>query len=116
MSIKTKISNIGDINQSNIKDTVGEAKIIFTFKEIEFDGRHYDLKFPILCELINNDNSYSLENSSLGIFAFGESIEEAKKAFFEEFDYICTRYNSLPIDQLTNDVLSIKGYLNLIVK
>ena len=88
---------------------------VFTFAKIEFENTHYKLRYPIYCELIHEEDSYSLENKQLGIYAFGKTVDEAQSNFAEEFDYIFTRYNSLSDDELTQDVLTIKQFLNLIV-
>jgi len=90
-------------------------KPVYLFNEIPFNGTNYNLKFPIPCELIHEDDVYILENKSLGIMAFGQNITEAQKSFFEEFDYIYKRYNSLPDSDLSSEVITIKDYLNLIV-
>jgi hypothetical protein len=88
---------------------------IFSFNRIVFGEKDYELRFPIYCELIHEENGYVLQNNELGIYVLGENIEEAQKSFFEEFDYIYERYNELSEEQLTADVLSIKKFLNLIV-
>lgn len=88
---------------------------VFTFSKIQFEQTLYNLRYPIYCELIHEDESYSLENKQLGIYAFGKTIEEAQVNFAEDFDYIFTRYNSLSNDELTQDVITIKQFLNLIV-
>jgi len=89
---------------------------IYSFNLISFGNNNYTLRFPIYCELIHEDKTYSMENKEFGIYASGKNIEEAQKNFFEEFDYVFTRYNSLPDDQLTDDVLAIKKLLNFVVK
>lgn len=88
---------------------------VFTFTKIEYGDKTYSLKYPIYCELIHEGDSYSLENKQLGIYAFGKTVDEAKLAFEEEFDYIFDRYNSLKNDELSTDVVTIKQFLNLIV-
>lgn len=88
---------------------------VFTFDKIEFDSTTYNIRYPIYCELIHEEDLYSLENKQLGIYAFGKTVEEAQGNFSEEFDYIFTRYNSLSDDELTKDVVTIKQFLNLIV-
>lgn len=88
---------------------------IYSFSKIAYEENSYELKFPIYCEMIHNEEGYSFENSELGIYVSGESIEEVQSTFFEEFDYIYQRYNELTDDQLTVDVLSIKSFLNFIV-
>ena len=88
---------------------------IYSFDKISYADNSYVLKFPIYCEMIHDEDIYFLENSELGIYVSGESLEEAQQAFFEEFDYIFQRYNELSDEQLTDDVLSIKSFLNLIV-
>ncbi len=89
---------------------------IYSFNLISFGDKTYSLKYPIYCELIHEDKAYALENKELGIYSSGKNIEEAQKSFFEEFDYIFTRYNSLPNSQLTDDVIAIKQLLNFFVK
>ena len=88
---------------------------IYTFNSFSVSGKEYSFKFPIYCELLHEEGTYSFENKELGIYAHGKTIDEAQKNFFEDFDYIFTRYNSLPGSKLTNDVAAIKKFLNLIV-
>jgi len=88
---------------------------IYTFSKFTFEENTYELKFPIYCKMIHDNEGYSFENSELGIYVSGETIGEVQNAFFEEFDYIYRRYNELPDEQLTEDVLSIKSFLNIIV-
>jgi hypothetical protein len=52
----------------------------------------------------------------LDIIGTGESEESAKESFAVEFDYIFTRYNELPENQLSERLLKIKTIINLLVK
>ncbi|MBU2912714.1 hypothetical protein [Reichenbachiella agariperforans] len=88
---------------------------VYQFNTVEFNGTKYELRFPISCELTHEDEAYVLDNKGLGILSFGKTIDEVQKAFFEEFDYIYSRYNSLPDSDLSSEVIAIKNYLNLIV-
>lgn len=105
----------------------GKPKVLQLFDEkysnVEFapdvivaGAKVYQLKSPLYSRMDIIDNTVQIENEFLGIYAYGETPDEAEKMFSEEFDYIYRRYNELPEDKLTDDVKQIKSYLNYIVK
>ena len=92
----------------NIIPGWGKSEILATTKT-------YNLKYKLLAEYIRMEGKHILENEQLGIYASGDDLTEAERNFYDEFDFIYTRYNSLADDKLTKDVLEIKNYLNSIV-
>lgn len=103
---KSKILNI--FNQSL-------ATVHFDYEEIRHNDKVYKLKTPLSCKLEIEDDMVLIENAMLGIFAQGETEIEAQNMLFEEFDFIYTRYNELPEDKLSEDVILIRNILNSIV-
>jgi hypothetical protein len=88
----------------------------YSYYEIIGPDTSLRLKFPFYCELIHENEAYCFENKSLGIYGYGETIEEARLDLFEEFIHSYQRYNSLNEDELSEDVLQIKEHLNHLVK
>lgn len=76
---------------------------IIPIESISSKYYNYKLRCPIFCELIHEDNSYTIENIQLGIYASGETKGEAITSFKDEFDYIYNRYNAVSDDKLTDD-------------
>ena len=117
--IRTSLAMVeikGKTARPKVLELFGELKNpIYTFTSFSVGDREYKLRFPIYCELIHEGDTYSFENKEIGIYAYGKTIDEAQQSFYEDFDYIFTRYNSLPNGKLTDDVIRIKKFLNLIV-
>lgn len=125
--ITKKIPAIVEITSDlNNKNYTAKPKVIDLFDEkqipiisifnIKYDNTFYELKYPLHCDYHNENDVLSLENNQIGIFVTGNTIQEVTEAFSEEFDYFYNRYNSLPEEQLNNDLKEIKTFLNLIVK
>lgn len=98
---------------TDIKDH--DAALSYSTKEIQFMGRVYELKATLNCRLEKEDGYFVIENNLLDIVGTGETIEDAKVNFAEEFDYIYKRYNELSEDELTSKVRTARDFLNLIV-
>lgn len=88
---------------------------IIGYEKIVGGEKTYELNYPIYCELNTEEGMYFLENKQFGLYAAGNTREEAEASLFEEFEFILNRYNSLPDSQLTDDVIGIKQSLNLIL-
>lgn len=119
---RTSLARV-EIKSSRGKDKVKTLElfedvhnIILPIDRLDFDDNIYIFKYPLYCELIHESEGYILENQQLGIFANGNTIEEAKLNFAEEFDFVFDRYNTLSNDKLTDDVINIKSYLNSILE
>lgn len=104
---KPKVLNLFDKKYNQIQ---------FAPEVIIHNDKIYDLKFPLLSSMDTIDNITKIENLMLGIYAIGNTPDEAEAMFAEEFDYIYSRYNELDDDKLTADVQSIKSFINFIVK
>lgn len=115
---KVEIKTIGGVDKSRPKvlELFDTENLVIPIKEIKYHDSNYKFKYPLYCEVIHDENGYNLENPQIGIFAFGDSIEDAKLNFGEEFDYIFNRYNSTNNNLLTQDVIDIKNYINTILE
>ena len=76
----------------------------------------YQLNFQLHCSVETAGNYFQIENDMLGIFGQGKTMDEAERAFGEEFDYTYKRYNELKDKKLTKDVQKIKQMINWMVK
>lgn len=114
---KVKVSNKSK-TRGDILDLFDNYKINSTWDLplIKGKDRDYELKHTLSCRYSKDGDYITLENETLGIFAFGKTDQEAEDMFSEEFEFIYERYNSLNNDQLSDDVIFIKDFLNLIVK
>ncbi|GAA3922740.1 hypothetical protein GO495_02225 [Chitinophaga oryziterrae] len=93
-----------------------EASLSFAPDIINVPGRQYILDFPLRSSLSKEDGHFIIECEMLDIVATGQTEEEAENIFNQEFDYIYTRYNSLPENQLSVRLLKVKKFINLLVK
>lgn len=76
----------------------------------------YTLFGPLRCLLEKEDDYHVISCEILDLVGTGSTIEEAKQSFADEFEYIYTRYNALPDEELTKRLQSIKTILNALVK
>jgi hypothetical protein len=93
----------------------GNEDVSVTFNEIVVNENVYKLKFPIHGKVEIEGSEHSIISAEFGLYGFGQTMDEAKVNFCEEFHYIYTRYNSLSPELLSKKVLEIKDYLNFIV-
>jgi hypothetical protein len=99
----------------NLFDNTTQPSIVLN-EIANFDNSiNYKLKIGVIFLLLESDKMFYLENNMLGLYVSGDSLTSCKYALAEEFDYLYTRYNSLPDDQLTRDVLLIKLNINNLV-
>ena len=112
-----KIEETGKRGPKKILQTYDE-KISATFDPdvINCQASQYILKSPLRSSLTELDGKFIIENELLGIYSYGDSLEEAEEMFAEEFDYIFMRYNQLEESKLSEEVKFLKSYLNQIVK
>ncbi|HSH65814.1 MAG TPA: hypothetical protein VLB84_08455 [Bacteroidia bacterium] len=92
------------------------SQVGFAPEMIFVKNKTYELRYPLLCTMDTEDGRVVIENKMLGIYASGDTSDEAEEEFNEEFDYLFTRYNELNDAALTDDVIAIKTSLNHIVK
>lgn len=106
----------GNVMRPKVLELFEDIKTpIIGYEKIVGSEKTYELKYPMYCEMNTEEGMYFLENKQFGLYASGVNLEEAQSSLFEEFEFILNRYNSLPDSQLTNDVISIKQSLNLII-
>ena len=90
--------------------------ILLFVSSIVHKDRRYEFRYPLLCTMDTIDDGIIIENPMLGIYVQGCNPDEAENMFSEEFDYIFNRYNELPDKKLTDDIRTIKDFLNHILK
>lgn len=96
--------------------TSKEAGLSYAPEIINVPGKQYLLDFPLRSSLNKEEDFFIIECEMLDIVATGQTVEEAKEIFSQEFDYIYTRYNGLPEEQLSDRLLKVKKFINLLVK
>ncbi len=84
-------------------------------KTITYKDSIYTLREEVDCSISIGKTFTVISNENLGISGYGIDEIEALKDFSMEFDFIHQRYNELSNDQLTDDVIKIKEYLNRII-
>lgn len=94
-----------------------DNKIVPTFDPdiINCSDGQYILKHPLRSKISEIDGKVVIENELLGIYSYGDNIDQAEEMFAEEFDYLFVRYNDLEDAKLTKDAKFIRDYLNQIV-
>lgn len=83
---------------------------------IRYYSRNYIFMSDLMCEVTKEGNNIFIKNSMLDIIGVGNTQMEAEIDFAEEFDYIYRRYNELPDDKLSSNILTIKKLLSIYVK
>jgi hypothetical protein len=86
------------------------------FEIIVAHDKTYLLNFPLLCLIEEEDDYYLIRSEMLDIVAVGNTEEDAKIDFSNEFDYVFTRYNELDNSQLSDRIINIKNILSSTVK
>ncbi|NOY51734.1 MAG: hypothetical protein GXO88_14370 [Chlorobi bacterium] len=115
-TIKEVTTKTGHKRRKIVDDIMDhDATLSFSFSEIQFMGRQYVLKGDLNCKLQKEEGYYVIENSILDIVGTGDSVEEAKMCFSEEFDYIYKRYNELKEEELTSRTKTARDFINLII-
>lgn len=111
-----KIEETGKRGPKKIIKTY-DKKITPTFEPeiINCKDYQYELRYPLRSKISELDDKIIIEHELLGIYAYGDDIDEAEEMFADEFDYLYTRYNELDNSKLGEDVLFVKGFLNQIV-
>lgn len=88
---------------------------VHKFESIIGPNKTYELKYPLYVEIVKEEEEYIFKNDQIGIYSLGTTLDAAKSSFCEEFEYIYERYNSLPEDKLSNDVIEIRNYVNSLI-
>jgi hypothetical protein len=110
-------SSMGEKGRKKILQTYDEkVKATFDPEVINCQDYQYILKSPLRSSITEMDDKFVIENELLGIYSYGDTLDEAEEMFAQEFDYIYTRYNELDESKLSDEVKFLKSYLNQIVK
>lgn len=103
-------------NKKTTLYTNKEASLALKFDSIEYDKKLYTLNTELVCPFTNpNDNNFNIENQLLDIYAFGETLKEAKFDFSMQFDYTYKRLTSIEDNILSEHLRRAKTQILLIV-
>ena len=83
---------------------------------IEVKDRQYILNYPLHCSLEKEKDYFVIKNEFLDLIGTGESRDEAKCNFDEEFDCLYPKLNSLTNDKITRRLNLVKSLMNQFVK
>lgn len=93
-----------------------EASLSLKFDSIEVGNRLYTLTGEIAFDFApGKKKSVSIENAMLDIYAFGNTMAEAKEEMYAQFDYTYRRLNEFKDEELSDHLRNAKTYINLIV-
>jgi hypothetical protein len=84
--------------------------------QIVLNNKVYILHTPLLCTVQKEDGNFIVENEMLDLFASGETIDEAERDFYNEFDAAYQLLNNLSNDELSDRLLRAKTMMNAYVK
>lgn len=93
-----------------------KVELAYAPDEIEFNGKKYLLDFPLRCLIETEDGVFSIKSEMLDLIGTGETEEQAKESFAQEFDYIYRRYSELAEDQMTKRLQKVKTRLLNLIK
>lgn len=96
--------------------TQKEVILSLKFDSIETESRIYLLRNNLLVDITEGKNAVTIESPMLDIYAFGETLEEAEKDLFDQFDYTFQRLNQFADNKLSPHLLNAKKYINLLLK
>jgi hypothetical protein len=86
------------------------------FDSIETGKRIYLLRSELLVSIKEEKKSCTIESPLLDIYAFGETLDDAEKDLFDQFDYTFQRLNQFADDKLSPHLLNAKNYINILVE
>ena len=89
-----------------------KAKV--SFKKLEHNGNVLELRKPIKVDILEYGDGYLLAYEELEVFAIGETKEECKEHFQEEFFALMDTY-LVPDEGLTVKAIRIKRGIEAIV-
>ena len=90
-----------------------KKKIKFT--QLEHNGSTVKLQKPLTVEIQKYGEGYILTYEELEIFSIGETVEECKELFQEEFFVLIEMY-MVPDEELTVKAIKLKRKLEAILK
>jgi hypothetical protein len=96
--------------------TQKEVIVSLKFDSIETDSRIYLLRNNLLVDITEGKKAVTIESPMLDIYAFGETLDEAEKDLFDQFDYTFQRLNQFADNKLSPHLLNAKKYINLLVE
>jgi len=93
-----------------------EAILSLKLNRIETNKTIYNFNTPVLFQLYQEGKGTILENQQLDLYASGLTTTEAKLSLFEQFDHTYKRLNDLKDNQLSDFLLKVRQYYNIIIK
>ncbi|WP_257670020.1 hypothetical protein [Parapedobacter tibetensis] len=87
-----------------------------TFSEISFNAVVYNLNHNLLCSYQIEDGVHIIKYDMFDLVGTGDSEDEARDSFQEEFDHLYDWLNGINESKLSLRLLAIKNILNLTVK
>ena len=97
-----------------INDKAGAAAL--KLGQVETEKKIFLFDKPILFQINREGKSYLIENEQLDIFAAGLTKRDAKHELCSQFEYSFRLFNELNDEQLSDELLKVKQFYNLIVK
>ncbi|MEA1998143.1 MAG: hypothetical protein U9N61_02285 [Euryarchaeota archaeon] len=85
------------------------------FERLEHNGNKIELKKPITVEIQKYGEGYALAYEEFGILSIGETIEECKEFFQEEFFVLMDMY-LVKDEELTTKAIKLKRKIEAILK
>ena len=85
------------------------------FLKLEHNGNRIELKKPITVEIQKYGEGYILTYDEFDIFTIGETIEECKEIFQEDFFVLMEMY-LIPDERLTVSGIKLKRKIEAVLK
>lgn len=96
-----------------LRNNLNENVMIDT---ITLKSATYNFATPLTCNLTQEEDYFVIHNESLDIIGTGESVLDAEKSFYEEFDHTYRWLNECDNKELSNRLIAIKERINEITK
>ncbi len=117
---KVKVTNKGGKIKNRIQEVFdnqeSELALSYAPDEIVFNDKVYALNSPLRCLYEKENEFYVIKSELLGIMGTGHTEEDAEYNFFQEFDFIYTRFTDLPFVKLSPENKKVKILLDFLVK
>jgi hypothetical protein len=115
--VEYRIGEKGQLMKPKVEKSFKTPDLKTAFKPIEIVVNNSVYKVSsLLAEFEKENDHYILKSELLDIVGVGSTEEEAKRSFYEEFDYIYNTYLAMPDKKLSPKLLAIKKVLPLIAQ